>query len=137
MGWFCSAGYDVVCHHLQSASSSKTNADCVGLCLDAFGVLVSVRMTEKQFGLWLEGVCRVYKWRYYHTWNSRHSVGGYPDYTLVKGENLIFAELKVGRNTLTKKQKEWLEAFSRVPGVAAYVWYPKDRPVVEELLKSR
>jgi hypothetical protein len=62
---------------------------------------------------------------------------GWPDVVMVhpgRGE-LVVAELKVGGNTTTAEQDEWLAAF-RAAGVWAFVWRPGDWPEIERVLKG-
>lgn len=56
---------------------------------------------------------------------------GFPDLLLVRGNRLIVAELKVGKNKTTPEQRVWLAAFEDA-GVPAYVWRPED---FDELMK--
>jgi hypothetical protein len=59
---------------------------------------------------------------------------GYPDLTMVRRGELIFAELKADKGRLTKKQEDWLEKLGGVPGIKVRVWRPSDfDQVVEEL----
>lgn len=58
---------------------------------------------------------------------------GFPDLILVRGGRCVAAELKVGRNTTTPEQREWLAAFA-VAGIESYVWRPEDQTQVEEVL---
>jgi hypothetical protein len=63
-------------------------------------------------------------WLCYHTHDSRRSAAGFPDLVLVKGDRLIFAELKSARGKLSKAQSDWFVALGRVAQV--YVWRPSD-----------
>lgn len=69
---------------------------------------------------------RLYQWKVYHTHDSRRSEAGYPDLTLVRGQRLIYCELKSARGRLTAAQREWLTALGAVPGVETYCWRPDD-----------
>lgn len=68
----------------------------------------------------------LFGWRRYHTWLARHSPAGFPDETLVRGERLIFAELKSEKGKLTPAQVEWLRALRQVRTVEVYEWRPSD-----------
>jgi hypothetical protein len=46
--------------------------------------------------------------RWYHTHDSRRSAPGYPDYTIIAGDWLLFAELKRKAGSPTADQVAWL-----------------------------
>jgi hypothetical protein len=70
-------------------------------------------------------------WLCYHPWNSRHSVSGYPDLTLVRPPSVLFVELKRNaRSRLTREQRHWLGLLAQCPGVEAHVWRPDDWPAI-------
>ena len=50
---------------------------------------------------------------------------GYPDLTMVRGDRLIFAELKAERGSMEPEQKEWL-AELKTTGAEVYKWKPRD-----------
>ena len=50
------------------------------------------------------------RYLYYHTYDSRKSQEGFPDWCLSKSSNIIFAEVKTGRDKLTLKQADWIIA---------------------------
>ncbi|HJZ58386.1 MAG TPA: VRR-NUC domain-containing protein [Gemmataceae bacterium] len=58
---------------------------------------------------------------------------GFPDLLLVRGEELLVAELKVGKNRPTPEQRTWLAAFAAA-GVRAYTWRPTDWMAIEKAL---
>ncbi len=92
-----------------------------------------LKTTEKQFQAQVVGLARLCGWRVYHTHDSRRSEPGFPDLVLLKGVRAVVAELKVGRNTTTAEQREWLAAW-RAAGVETYEWRPADWPAIERLL---
>ncbi len=63
---------------------------------------------------------------------------GWPDVTAVRGEWMICAELKVGRNTTSPAQDDWALALAQVPGVLTFVWRETDwfSGLVERALKD-
>ena len=90
---------------------------------------------EKDFQeevIWLAGVLG---WRVYHTYDSRRSEPGFPDLVLLKGDRLVFAELKVGRRGTTAAQQSWLEEL-REAGCDARLWRPTDWREIEALLRG-
>ena len=78
-------------------------------------------------------------WLCYHTHDSRRSQPGYPDLTMVRGPEIIYAELKMPKKYPTPKQRAWLEAIGTVaehtPYVRVYLWRPRDWPQIEEVLR--
>ena len=62
---------------------------------------MELRETEKRFQRTLMQLARLTGWCFYHTHNSRHSAMGFPDLCLVRGNRLIFAELKTVTGKLT------------------------------------
>lgn len=62
-----------------------------------------------------------YQWRVYHTHDSRRSNPGFPDLVLLRGPELIFAELKGPKTRVTAEQEDWLAALRVVAdGVRLY-----------------
>jgi hypothetical protein len=60
---------------------------------------------------------------------------GFPDLVLHKGNVQCVVELKVGSNTLTLEQSEWLESFRRV-GAKVGCFYPHDWDFIVTLLQG-
>ncbi len=63
---------------------------------------------------------------------------GFPDLVLVHRRKRlkIVAELKVGRNTTSKEQNEWLETFEAC-GIPAYTWRPSDWEEIKTVLEAK
>lgn len=95
----------------------------------------ATHITEKQFQQQVLQLTKLCGWRVYHTWLSIRSAAGFPDLVLVRGNRLIFAELKSDRGTLTAAQQEWIDALRGVPGVEVYVWRPLDWDEVVQILQ--
>lgn len=99
---------------------------------------MKLKESEADFARWLEDLCKLYRWTYYHTFNSEHSAGGFTDYVLIRKHpkpRLVFAELKVGSNTPTIKQKSWLSLLKNIQGVETYLWYETQKEEIERILK--
>lgn len=87
-------------------------------------------------------LARRYEWRVYFTWKSQHSPEGFPDLVLVRGETLIFWELKrdvgprggTSHAALTPAQEAWLEDLGRVRRIHSGVIRPRDLEVVAKIL---
>ena len=92
-------------------------------------------MSEAQFEKIVEGYAKVMGWFYYHTYDSKRSVAGYPDLVMLRGERQVVAELKSqkGRNP-TEKQQDWLDRYEAV-APEVYVWRPSNLREIEEILK--
>jgi hypothetical protein len=85
-----------------------------------------LNIREKQFQAWVEQAAQLLGWRYYHPYDSRRSVPGYPDLTLVHAGQgrVIFAELKTQTGRVTTAQREWLDDLEQA-GQEVYVWRPE------------
>lgn len=93
-------------------------------------------MKEKQWMGWVVRAAQRFGWTSYHVYDSRKSVPGYPDLTLVR-ERVIFVELKTERGTLTKAQKEWRRKLEAASGVEYYLWRPRHWRQVVDVLQDR
>jgi hypothetical protein len=60
---------------------------------------------------------------------------GFPDLLLLRGAQIIVAELKVGKNKTTPEQVAWLMAFGSA-GVPAFTWTPADWDEIELVLEK-
>lgn len=92
-------------------------------------------MKERQWQAIVMQTARALGWRVYHTHDSRGSVPGYPDLTLVR-ERIVFAELKTDTGRVSPAQKEWLAALEAA-GVECYLWRPRDRQEVDAVLSRQ
>ncbi len=91
--------------------------------------------TERQFAAMVEKYLNLRGWAYYHTWNSRHSAPGFPDYVCVRGRWApVYVELKTNRGKLSVAQSEWIERLKQA-GQEVYVWRPRDWDQLCEVLK--
>jgi hypothetical protein len=90
-------------------------------------------ISEKQFMGQVVQLARLMGWMVYHTHISIHSQAGFPDLTFVRGDRLIFAELKRESGRTTPEQEHWLDAL-RQAGQEAYLWMPSDWSAIEATL---
>ena len=63
-------------------------------------------MTEAELQNAVIDLCKLLNIAYYHTYNSRRSVAGFPDLVLVK-DRIIFVELKSEKGRLSPSQRQW------------------------------
>ena len=89
---------------------------------------------EKDFQQMVLNVARPCGWQTYHTYDSRRSDPGFPDLCLVRGERLLFVELKTVKGRLRDAQKDWLALLTKVPCVEVYLWRPTDWDAIVEIL---
>lgn len=71
------------------------------------------------------GLCKRLGVRYYHPYDSRRCVPGFPDLVLVGTHGLAFRELKSQTGTVEPAQREWGYALCAV-GHDWAVWRPSD-----------
>lgn len=81
-------------------------------------------MTERQLQDAIVEMARLLGWLAYHTFDSRHSAAGFPDLVLLRGHQLIFAELKSETGRLSPEQDAWIAALQDTRRVTVAVWMP-------------
>ena len=99
--------------------------------------MATPRASEKDFQAAVLQLAHLTGWLAYHTFDSRRSPPGYPDLTLVRGDRIIFAELKTDTGKATQDQETWLAALGAVPGIKAALWRPRDWSAIETTLKKQ
>jgi len=67
-------------------------------------------VSEADIARALEGELRRHAVRWYHTFDARRSVPGFPDYVIVVGSWLLLCELKKTGGSPTAEQVAWLRA---------------------------
>ncbi len=98
-------------------------------------MLTLAPITEKDFRQAILDLCRYTGWKYYFSWTSIHSPAGFPDLILVRGSELIAAELKSEHGRVTPAQQGWIDALSRA-GIEVHVWRPADFDAIVARLTS-
>lgn len=88
-------------------------------------------LTHKAFQAAIVLLAKRHGWKAHYTVNSRKSPAGWPDLVLARLPSLLIAELKVGTDTLSPDQADWLRLLREVPGVEAFHWRPDDWPQIE------
>lgn len=89
--------------------------------------LLAHAMNERTLSDTVYDAAQKLRWRIHRDpyWRPTATMPGYPDLTLVRGERLIFAELKSMKGAVSADQDGWLDALRGV-GVEVYVWTPAD-----------
>lgn len=90
---------------------------------------------ERAFQQQVLDLARLCGWRAYHAFDSRRSEPGFPDVVLVRGDRLIFAELKSRNGRVRAEQWDWLGDLGAVERVETHLWRPDDFDSIEEALK--
>ena len=93
-------------------------------------------MSEKRFQASVLELAQICGWHCYHTHDSRRSEPGFPDLVLVRGDRLLFRELKTDKGRMSPAQVQWIIELSGA-GADVCVWRPHDWPVIEQQLKQR
>lgn len=99
-------------------------------------------LSEAEFTSQVLEFAKLHRWRRAHFRPAMTSKGwrtpvqgdgaGFPDLVLVRGPELVIAELKVN-SKVTPEQQEWLLAFGGA-GAKVFVWRPKNWPEIEATL---
>lgn len=97
-------------------------------------LLILQTVNEKEWRAQVIAWAKRSGWEAYFTQDSRNSPSGFPDLVLVRGERLLFAELKTEVGRLSHAQENWLQLLGMVPEVEVYVWRPHDEQQVAEVL---
>ena len=104
------------------------------------------KVSEAEFQEFVIDFAELHQWRVWHIADSRRQVrpgvfvgdtrfAGFPDLTMVRGQRLIFAELKSETGRIRPAQRQTLDLLRAVPGVQAGIWRPSDWPDLELLLR--
>jgi hypothetical protein len=100
-------------------------------------------MTEADFQRTVTDTLRLFGWRWTHFRPARTDRGwrtplsgdaGFPDVVAVRGDRVLWAELKAEKGRLSDEQAKWLAALG-MAGQSVHCWRPSDWPTIEELLR--
>jgi len=94
-----------------------------------------LQVTEKEFLQQVRELASLCGWLVYHTYDSRRSPEGFPDLVLVRGDKVIFAELKSEKGRVRPEQRMWLDALEKVRRSEACLWRPNDWDRIVEVLR--
>lgn len=87
---------------------------------------------EKSFQSEVVRLAKRNRWLCFHPFDSRKSVAGFPDLTLVR-DRVIFAELKTDNGELSAPQMTWRDALLAA-GAEWYLWRPSMWSEIERIL---
>ena len=102
-------------------------------------------ISEKVFTKQVVDLARWSGWLVFHPLTAMNKAGryatfthgdiGYPDLTMVRNGQVVFAELKAKRGVTSDEQDEWLRRLGECDYVSTYVWRPSDWDEIEKVLK--
>jgi VRR-NUC domain len=101
-------------------------------------------VSEDDFQKAVTDALTLFGWRWVHFRPARTLRGwrtalsgspGYPDLTAVRGDRVIFIELKAQRGELRDEQREWFSALGATGCVEVHCWRPSDWAEIEELIR--
>lgn len=123
------------------ASSARESRAVPSKPVDAAELLryLDRQVAERELQECIRKAAKAYRWRYYHTYDSRKSSRGFPDLVLVSSTwGVVFAELKREGQWPERPQAAWLDALEDAPhGPGTYLWWPSDwrTGAIEEVLR--
>jgi hypothetical protein len=82
-------------------------------------------VTERELQSAVIEAATLFRWRHYHTHDSRRSAAGFPDLVLCKPPRTLFVELKSEKGRLSPEQTEWLQDLEKA-GQEVRIWRPED-----------
>jgi hypothetical protein len=100
-------------------------------------------VSESDFQQAVTDALTLFGWRWVHFRPARTVRGwktalsgspGYPDISAVRGDRIIFVELKAAKGELRDEQRSWLSALGAA-GAEVHCWRPSDWPLIEDLIR--
>jgi len=108
--------------------------------------MVVLAISEKAFSQQVVDLAQVLGWRIAHFRPARTAKGwrtpvsadgaGFPDLVMVRGDRLIFAELKSEKGRLMLAQQEWLDLLAGTGKAEVFLWRPSDFEEIVEILQE-
>jgi hypothetical protein len=109
-----------------------------GVNVDEYNAQIAAGMSEAKLQDLVVKLAQALGWKHImHIHDSRRGLGqGFPDLCMVRGERVVFAELKTMRGRMSPAQKSWRDALWDSVG-EWYCWRPDDllRGSVEQCLR--
>jgi hypothetical protein len=107
---------------------------------------IAPAIREKDLREQIRSLVKIYGWRMAFTQYSLRSPKGFPDLVLVRGDRLIFAELKSETGKTTPEQDAWLadlravrlgaqQYVSQGRELEVYLWRPSEIERIAEILR--
>jgi hypothetical protein len=87
--------------------------------------LLAGQQTETQLQGCIINAAQTLGWLVYHTHDSRRSQPGFPDLVLVRGQQILYRELKTQTGRVRPEQRTWLDTLTAA-GADAAIWRPID-----------
>jgi len=94
-------------------------------------------LLERELSSLAIDIAKLGRWRRYHTFDSRRSSHGFPDWVFVRDGRLVFAELKSEDGAVRPEQREWLDDLADVRSTEVYLWRPADYAEIVRVLTGR
>lgn len=95
--------------------------------------LLLSKVTEKQWEAQVERWLKRGGWTYYHTWSALHSKSGFPDLVAIRGQEVLWIELKTETGKLGASQVVWRDALLAA-GQRWFCWRPSDEAECKRVL---
>lgn len=99
-------------------------------------LILARQVSERDFQGLVMATALYNNWTAFHVYDSRRSFPGWPDVTLCRPPELIFAELKSETGRVTPAQQKWIDDL-KACGCEAYVWRPSMKAEVIARLERR
>lgn len=80
-------------------------------------------MSEERLAMVVRDAALLYEWLHYHTHDSRRSDRGFPDIVLIKGDRILWRELKTQKGKLSPDQEIWRDRLLAA-GADWAIWRP-------------
>lgn len=110
-------------------------AQAIVLAEELASELPSPRTPEKDFQALVVDVARLFGWLIFHPYDSRRSTPGWPDLSMAREGELVFAELKTQSGRVSPEQQVWLDLLAST-GNRAFLWRPSDWPEIVDVLSG-
>lgn len=94
----------------------------------------SSEVSEAQFQRSVTDALSLFGWLWYHTHDSRRSNKGFPDLVAVRGQRVLYVELKREDGRVTVEQSTWLQRLKDA-GQSAYVLRPSQMDAFLEVIR--